>query len=90
MERLDICSKFINEQTLFDILTLETEVLDRVSRNTLIILTPLNLYENGILDGTKKTGLNTISKSFKNGIFFAILEILLVITGGILILNYFI
>ncbi len=90
MERLDICSKFINEQTLFDILTLETEVLDRTSWNTLIILTPINLYEDGILDGTKKTQLNKISGSFRNSIIFCILEILLVITGGILILNYFI
>lgn len=90
MERLDICSKFLNEQTLFDILTLETEVLDRVSWNTLIMLTPLNLYEDGILDGSKKHDLNKMSSKFRNGIIFGLLELLLLVATGILTLIYYI
>ena len=78
LERLEITSKFIKEQTLFDYLTLENVILN--NQNSLIIITPMNLYEDEILDN-KNNDNNTIeiSKKFKKELKYSFLEIILLL-----------
>lgn len=78
LERLDIASKFITEQTLFDYLTLENVILD--NQNSLIIITPMNLYEDEILDNKNNDNIK-ISKKFKKELKYSLLEIIFIITG---------
>ena len=75
---LEITSKFIKEQTLFDYLTLENVILN--NQNSLIIITPMNLYEDEILDN-KNNDNNTIeiSKKFKKELKYSFLEIILLL-----------
>lgn len=78
LERLEITSKFIKEQTLFDYLTLENVILN--NQNSLIIITPMNLYEDEILDN-KNNDNNTIeiSKKFKKELKYSFMEIILLL-----------
>lgn len=80
LERLDITSKFITEQTLFDYLTLENIILD--NQNSLIIITPMNLYEDEILDNKSNDNIK-ISKKFKKELKYSVLEILLFLVSVI-------
>ena len=80
LERVDITSKFITEQTLFDYLTLENVILD--NQNSLIIITPMNLYEDEILDNKSNDNIK-ISKKFKKELKYSVLEILLFLVSVI-------
>lgn len=80
LERLDITSKFITEQTLFDYLALENIILD--NQNSLIIITPMNLYEDEILDNKSNDNIK-ISKKFKKELKYSMLEILLFLVSVI-------
>lgn len=85
LERLDITSKFITEQTLFDYLTLENIILD--NQNSLIIITPMNLYEDEILDNKSNDNIK-ISKKFKKELKYSVLEILLFLVSVIGLIFY--